>query len=50
MDFFIKKYKKEDLAKLFPDILKLEDEINQSRAIEEYLRNESYKGGDYDYY
>ena len=50
MDFFIKKYTKEDLAKLFPDILKLKDEINQSRAIEEYLRNESYKGGDYDYY
>jgi len=50
MDYFIKKFKKDDLVKLFPDILKLEDKMNQSRAIEEYLRNESYKGGDYDYY
>ncbi len=50
MDFFIKKYKKEDLAKMFPDILKLKTIKKFSYGIEEYLKNNNYKGGDYDYY
>jgi len=50
VDFILKHITKKELCDLFPDILKLKDEINQSRAIEEYLRNESHKGDDYDYY
>jgi len=45
-DFFIDKYTKEELVKLFPDVFELD---KSKKAREEYLINEELlKGGDYD--
>ena len=51
VDFILKHITKKELCDLFPDILKLKVvDARFEYMMEEYLKNENYKGGDYDYY